>query len=301
MNRKVRIATRRSPLALVQANYVRTLLLEGNPDLNVEIIGMTTSGDRSASSPSQALSGKGDFLKELEVALLDESADLAVHSMKDVPASTPKGLHIRAIGSRADARDALIGVSALSELKPDSRIGTSSSRRRALLKHVANQTNVEPIRGNVKTRLAKLENKVVDALVLACAGLSRLGLEQRIGCYLDPTIFVPAAGQGCLAVEYRTGDEVIERIIDSLGANGISDIADCERAVVRDLEADCSVPLGVYCVQKGNDYRLHAVVLDSNGDHALRANLIDQSASRLADRATQQLIALGALELIKDS
>ncbi len=301
MGHTIRLATRRSPLALAQANHVRSLLLERNPDVGVEIVGMTTTGDRSATSPSQALSGKGDFLKELELALLDQSADLAVHSMKDVPSSTPKGLRISAIGNRADARDALIGVKSLSELSVDSCIGTSSARRSALLKHVTNRSNIKPIRGNVDTRLAKLDNREVDALVLACAGLSRLGLEQRIGCFLDPSIFVPAAGQGCLAVEFRAGDEAVKRILDPLISQAASAVADCERAVVRELQADCNAPMGVYCAHKGSIYHLYGVVLDPNGDHSVRVSLADESTSTLADRAAEQLIAMGALDLIKSA
>lgn len=301
MGHTIRLATRRSPLALAQANHVRSLLLERNSDVDVEIVGITTSGDRSATSPSQALSGKGDFLKELELALLDQSADLAVHSMKDVPSSTPKGLRISAIGNREDARDALIGVKSLSELTADSCIGTSSARRRALLKHVVNRSNIKPIRGNVETRLAKLDNQEVDALVLACAGLSRLGLEQRIGCCLEPSIFVPAAGQGCLAVEHRTDDELVKRIVDPLISQHTSAVADCERAVVRELQADCNAPMGVYCVQLGSIFQLHAVVLDPSGDHSVRVSLTDQSSSTLADRAAGQLIAMGALDLIKST
>lgn len=301
MKQKIRIATRKSKLAIQQTSYICRLIRNANPGLEVETVGVTTTGDRSASSPNSPLSGKGDFLKEIETELLDETADLAIHSMKDVPALLPDGLEVRAVAHRQDPSDALIGVSTLHNLPIDARIGTSSCRRRALLRHIFNRTDVQDIRGNVDTRLKKLEDGSYDALVLASSGLIRLGLDDKIGCRLDSSIFIPAAGQGQLAAEYRTGDEKISKIVDTLEVTESSDASHCERDIVKKLGADCTTPIGVYCKPMDQGFLVEAIVVDPSGEHSVRASCHDENLDSLANSVAESLVSMGARELFEVS
>ena len=299
MTQRIRIATRKSKLATQQTNYISRLLQKANPRLEVEIVGVVTTGDKSADQPNSPLSGKGDFLKEIESELLKENVDLAIHSMKDVPAQLPDGLAVRAVAPRQDPCDALIGVSRLIDLPAEARIGTSSCRRRALLRHVFNRTNVQNVRGNVDTRLKKLDDGSYDALILASAGLVRLGLDNRIGCRLDPTLFVPAAGQGQLAAEYRIDDRKISALMDSLEMPDASEASRCERNVVSNLSADCTTPIGVYCKPVDQEFHLEAIVVDPSGEHSVRASFHDMNPDNLAITAARSLLSMGAQELFE--
>ncbi len=284
---------------MVQARSVERMLLNDDPNLQTEIVGITTTGDRSARIPSQPLSGKGDFLKELESALLADEADMAVHSMKDVPFILPPALRIRSIGLREDPRDVLIGISSLLKLDASARIGTSSTRRQALLRHEANKTNVAPIRGNIDTRLRRLQEGEFDAIVLAAAGLNRLGLQQYVGCFLEPSIYVPPAGQGLLAVEYRENDSRVEEVLARIEDHETATVASVERAVVASIEADCTTPIGVHCQSRDGEYRVNAVVLDPQGQHSIRAQLTGGDPDSLATRAADQLLSMGARDLFQ--
>lgn len=299
MSQKVRIATRKSKLATQQTNYICRLLQNGNPGLEIETLGVVTTGDKSANQPNSPLSGKGDFLKEIELELLKGTADLAIHSMKDVPAHLPDGLAVRAVAPRQDPSDALVGVSSPFNIPANARIGTSSCRRRALLRHAFNKSNVQNIRGNVDTRLKKLDEGSYDALVLATAGLLRLGLNDRIGFRLDPSIFVPAAGQGQLAAEYRIGDNQISRLIDSLEEPGASDVSRCERDVVNILGADCTTPVGVFCVSRNQEFHIEAIVVDPSGERSVRVSCQDESPASLATTVARSLLSMGASELFE--
>lgn len=299
MTQRIRIATRKSKLAMQQANYIRILLQRSNSDLEVGILGVVTTGDRSAQGIGFQMSGKGDFLKEIETELLAETADLAIHSMKDVPAQLPDGLTVRAIGPRQDPTDALAGIDSLNNLSANATIGTSSSRRRALLRHVYNQSNVQPVRGNVDTRLQKLDQGKFDALVLATSGLLRLGLDNRIGTRLDPAIFVPAAGQGQIAVEYRHDDDRISKLVDTLEVPDASRASCCERDIVNELGADCTTPLGVYCEPIDQGFHIRCIVLDPSGEHSVSASFFDENPSKLAEKAVRSLLSMGARDLFE--
>ncbi|MCY3883449.1 MAG: hydroxymethylbilane synthase [Gammaproteobacteria bacterium] len=299
MTQRIRIATRKSKLAMQQANYIRILLQRFNRDLEVEILGVVTTGDKSAQDIGFQMSGKGDFLKEIETELFAETADLAIHSMKDVPAQLPDGLTVSAIGPRLDPTDALAGIDSLSNLPANARIGTSSSRRRALLRHVYKKTNVQPVRGNVDTRLQKLDHGKFDALVLATSGLLRLGLDNRIGTRLNPSIFVPAAGQGQLAVEYRNDDDRIKKLVSTLEVPDTSLASYCERDVVNELGADCTTPIGVYCEPIDQGFHILCIVLDSRGEHSVKVSFFDESPSKLAKKAVRSLLSMGARDLFE--
>ncbi|MEK7712196.1 MAG: hydroxymethylbilane synthase, partial [Pseudomonadota bacterium] len=204
MNR-LRISTRKSPLALWQAEHVRARLLAMHPGLEVELVKMSTEGDRILDAPLAKIGGKGLFVKELEQALLDGRADIAVHSLKDVTVTLPDGLHIPVIGEREDPRDALVSnkFDALAALPKGARVGTSSLRRTCQLRALYPQLEIVSLRGNVNSRLAKLDGGEFDAIILACAGLKRLGLGERIRAELAPEILLPAVGQGAICIECR--------------------------------------------------------------------------------------------------
>ena len=299
MKQRIRIATRKSKLAIHQTNYICRLIQNAYPELEVETVGVTTTGDKSAHDPNSSLSGKGDFLKEIESKLVNESVDLAIHSMKDVPALIPEGLAVRAVAPRQDPRDAVVGASTLRDLPTNARIGTSSCRRRALLRHAFNRTNVQEIRGNVDTRLKKLDDGSFGALVLASSGLIRLGLDKRIGFRLDSSIFVPAAGQGQLAAEYRIDDRDIAKIVHSLEVADARDASQCERDVVSKLGADCTTPIGVYCKPMDPGFHTEAIVLDPSGEHSVRASCQDENLDNLATTVAESLLSMGARELFE--
>ncbi|MCE2460695.1 MAG: hydroxymethylbilane synthase [Pseudomonadales bacterium] len=298
----LRIATRRSPLALVQANFVAARLRETDPTLQVELVEVATRGDvdqsaslvRSAGGDGEP--GKGVFIDSLRDALLDGRADIAAHSMKDVPVATADGLALTTFGPRADPRDALVArpgsrIRDLYDLAPGAKVATVSIRRRALLKSLLRDVEVAPVRGNVGTRLGRLDEGRYDALLLAAAGLDRLGLDARIAQRFDPDTFVPAPGQGALAVEYRAaGSEVRELVAREVDA----DVQRCvvaEREVARAIGADCALPLGAYCVA-GGTLRLTAFAAD---DDATRAG---DDPMALGGEVAARLDSLGARELL---
>lgn len=263
---KIRIATRASPLALAQTEQVRDLLRARAEALEFETMPMTTSGDDWSRRRGEDAFSKGMFVRELEQALLDGRADLAVHSMKDLPQTLPSGLVIAAVGRRIDARDAVVGASSLAELPAASRIGTSSLRRRQQLAAAFGELDCVPMRGNIETRLRKLADGECEALVLAAAGLQRLGLEARIKEHLPPEVCLPAAGQGALALQTRADDQ---RLIELLQTAHHAPSAECvaaERALCLGLGADCASALGAYADFEGERIRLRAVVCEAEGD-----------------------------------
>ena len=245
---RLRIATRESRLALWQANHVAALLKARYPQAEVGLVGMTTRGDQILDRPLAEIGGKGLFTKELEVALLDGRAELAVHSLKDVPMELPEGFELAAVMTRADPRDALVSVryDALEALPADAVVGTSSLRRAAQLKARFPGFRIEPLRGNLDTRLGKLGAGQYDAIVLAAAGLTRLGLAHRIRQYLDVTQSLPAPGQGMLGIEIRAGDGAVRAALAFLNDPQAALIAAAERAVSRQLGGNCKTPLAAY-------------------------------------------------------
>jgi hydroxymethylbilane synthase len=293
------IATRRSPLALWQANFVARALESAGR--KVELLPLVTQGDRILDAPLSRVGGKGLFVKEIEEALLDGRADLAVHSLKDVPTRLPDGLVLGAILEREDPRDALCAPvhRTLEALRAGARVGTSSLRRRAQLLALRPDLRVEEIRGNVGTRMAKLEGEL-DAVILAAAGLRRLGLEDRITEVLAPDRLLPAVGQGALAVEIREGDEETAELVRRLEHAETRDAVRAERALLARLEGGCQIPLAAHAEVEGDRLRLRARVGRVDGTHLLEAEAEGPRAEAEANgvRAAEDLLARGADEIL---
>ena len=291
----IRIATRNSPLARYQAERVGSLLANA-AGVRIELLGMTTQGDRQSGS---TFAGKGAFVKELEAALLDGRADIAVHSMKDVPVTLADGLAVTTVGSRADVRDALVaGGSTFDTLPEGARIGSSSLRRRMQLRFARPDLTMMDMRGNVGTRLRKLDDGEVDALILACAGLDRLELAERISQRLAVDLSLPAPGQGALAVEYPTDRSDVVKHVTAIVDPLVEKTVLAERTLVRALGADCATPLGAYAESRGAAIELTALLGDENGEHVLRVSESGEDPAELGERAAAALYALGAEALL---
>ncbi len=299
---RIRIATRRSSLALAQTDAVASQLRRLAPGLATERVEITTRGDLSAAS-DQPVQGKGAFVEALESALLDGRADIAVHSMKDMPTAQDERFALVSFGERADARDALVARApgtSLGELPPGARLGTSSRRRTALLAAFDRALDVAPVRGNVDTRLRRLDAGDFDALVLACAGLERLGLAHRIAQRIPPEVLVPAPGQGAIAVEYADRPE-LDGLIGLGTVDAVERCVAAERRLTWRLGADCATPLGATCVQNGATLRLLAAVADNNGERLLRIQCSGTDPLALGDESARRLEALGVAELLSTS
>ncbi len=266
---KIRIATRKSALALWQANYVADALRQISQVTSVELVPLTTRGDEVLDRSLQKIGGKGLFIKELEVAMEAGDADIAVHSMKDVPADMAEGFCIAALLKRANPADALVGRS-LRELAEGARVGTSSLRRRAQLMALRPDVRVEPLRGNVNTRLRKLEDGQYDAIVLACAGLERLGLESHIGETFSPEQMLPAAAQGVIGIECLENRTELPQILKQLGHAATMTTTTAERAVAKHLQADCQSPVAAFGEIDGSTVSLKALVASPNGRTIIR-------------------------------
>lgn len=300
---RIRIATRRSALALWQAEEVARILGARYPELRIEYVPLTTRGDQILDQPLAAIGGKGLFLKELQQALLDGSADIAVHSFKDVPVEPAEGLLLPVALTRGDARDALVSVhhSDLSSLPAGSVVGTSSLRRHVQLRAMRPDLRIEDLRGNVNTRLAKLDSGQFDAIILACAGLQRLGLEQRIRQSFAPTQWVPAAGQGAIAIECRERDADVRALLAPLNDPSTQACVGAERAMTRRLQGSCSVPIGAYAQLEGETLVLHGLVGDAQTGHMVRASARGSAAhpALLGEQVAAALMAQGALPLLQ--
>jgi hydroxymethylbilane synthase len=266
-----RIATRGSRLALWQANYVRRLLAE-RCELEAEIVVVKTSGDRFPDAAVGDLGAKGVFTKEIEEALLDGRADIAVHSMKDVPTEIDSRFSFPAILPRVDPRDCLISHSGtkLDELPLGTRLGTSSVRRQAQLRHYRPDLDIVPLRGNVDTRLAKLDRGDLDAIVVARAGLERLGFASRITETLSADVMLPAVGQGAIGLESRAGDPALCKRLSTLTDSQTLDAVNAERALLAELEGGCQVPVGAWARWENNTFRIEACVASPDGSDYLR-------------------------------
>jgi len=304
MKKTLRIATRKSALALWQANHVRDLLLDAHPGIDIELVKIVTQGDRILDRPLAEIGGKGLFLKELERAMLKGEADLAVHSMKDVPASMEEGLVLDAVLSRANPYDALVSRKGqlLADIPPGSRIGTSSLRRKSQLLALRPDLEVADLRGNVDTRLRKLDEGQYDAVILACAGLERLGLGERITETLQPPDWLPASTQGIIGLQCREDDAHTRSLIEPLADSDTMVVASAERSVARVLEATCQVPLAVYAVLDSGTVRLRSVVSTPDGKESIRASGEEPSvdAVALGERVAADLIKNGAGKIMSD-
>lgn len=289
------IGSRGSQLALWQSRWVQARLRELGVESSIRVI--QTTGDRVQDVALSKVGTKGLFTKEIEEALLDGSADLAVHSLKDMPTELPEGLILAAIPVREDPRDALVG-STLQRLAHGARVGTSSLRRAAQLRHLRNDLDVQTIRGNVDTRLRKLDEGQFDAIVLASAGLRRLGWEDRITEYLDASVMCPAAGQGALAIETRTGETVV-RLLDHAGTR--TQIT-AERALLSAMGGGCQVPIGAYAtLEADGGLRLTGVVVAPDGSQVIRrsAHGMANAAAELGRELGETLLMAGGRAILE--
>ena len=296
---QLRIATRQSQLALWQAEHVAAILRNRDDVSDVQLVPLSTRGDEILDRSLQKIGGKGLFIKELEVAMQENRADIAVHSMKDVPVNMPEGFCIGAVLPRANSADALVGKT-LQELAEGARVGSSSLRRAAQLKLLRSDLRIEPLRGNVNTRLAKLENGDFDAIVLAAAGLERLGLEEHISQALTPEQMLPAAAQGVIGIECLASNVELRALLAELNDPAASRTTLAERTIARILEANCQSPVAAYATTVGSVMTITALVAMPDGSRVVRDTVGGQSedAERLATQLATQLVASGAKEIL---
>ena len=300
----VRIATRKSALALWQAEFVKAELERFHADVRVELVPMSTQGDIILDTPLAKIGGKGLFVKELEQAMLDGRADIAVHSMKDVPVEFPQGLALHTICEREDPRDAFVSnnFANLSELPQGSIVGTSSLRRQCQIKALRPDLDIRDLRGNVNTRLGKLDDGQYDAIILAAAGLIRLEMESRIADYIEPEVSLPANGQGAVGIECRIDDEVTKALLAPLEHTQTRIRVNAERSMNRYLEGGCQVPIGAYALVDGEQVHLRGLVGAVDGSEILRDEVTGHvnDAEKLGIELAKKLLAQGADKILAE-
>jgi hydroxymethylbilane synthase len=299
----IRIATRQSPLALWQAEHVAERLVCAFPGLKTQLVKMVTRGDKILDAPLAKVGGKGLFVKELEQGMLEGSADIAVHSMKDMPVDFPEGLHLAAILSREDPTDAFVSnhYSMLNELPTNARIGTSSLRRQCQIKEKFPDAEVVPLRGNVNTRLAKLDADIYDAIILASAGLKRLGMANRITQSLDASVSLPAIGQGAIGIECRVDDVEINNILSALHDSEAGLCVTAERAMNARLNGGCQVPIAGFAQLQGEQIFMRGLVGNPDGSviyRAERSGGLDR-AEAIGQLIAEDLLAQGADKILQ--
>ncbi len=303
----LRIATRKSPLALWQAEHIKARLLAMYPQLTVELVTFSTQGDKILDTPLAKIGGKGLFVKELENAMLDGRADIAVHSMKDVPMEFPQGLELGVICERENPRDAFVSntYNSLSELPQGAVVGTSSLRRGCQIQNNRPDLVIRSLRGNVQTRLSKLDAGEFDAIILASAGLLRMEMDERITAFITPEESLPAGGQGALGIEWRTADNDRDREIQAMLKPLHHDItASCvlaERALNRRLQGGCQVPIACYAEREGDQLWLRGLVGSEDGKQMLRSEIRggESAAEQLGISVAEDLLAQGAGDILK--
>jgi hydroxymethylbilane synthase len=302
MQKQLRIATRRSRLALWQAEHVAALLRAAHPGLDVALVPMVTEGDRILDRALAEVGGKGLFIKELEVAMFEDRADLAVHSMKDVPAELPDGMALAAVLERADPRDAFVSgrYAGLADLPRGARVGTASLRRQCQLRHARPDLEIVQLRGNVDTRLRKLDEGQYDAIILAAAGLKRLGLDARIASLVPTEASLPAVGQGVIGIECRTGDERTRALLAPLEHAPTRTCLDAERAFAARLQGSCQSPVAGFAELDGDGLRLRGLVGEPDGSRVFtdEARGAAGEAAALGDALATRLLAAGAAPLL---
>jgi hydroxymethylbilane synthase len=300
---KIRIATRKSPLALWQAEHVKAALVAAHPQIEVELLGMTTRGDKILDTPLAKIGGKGLFVKELEVGMLEGFADIAVHSMKDVPVEFPEGLQLAVILEREDPRDAFVSnrYASLEELPRGARLGTASLRRQCQISSARPDLQILPLRGNVNTRLSKLDNGDYDAVILAAAGLKRLGFAQRIRASLPTQLSLPAIGQGAIGIECRSNDARVQQLLQPLHHNETALCVAAERAMNERLNGGCQVPIAGYATLDNHRLTLSALVGEPDGSRIIRAQLDGhaEDAAAIGKRVAESLLNQGAMEILQ--
>ena len=298
------IASRGSRLALIQAEWVRSQIEAAYSSLTVTIATIKTTGDSILDTALDKIGGKGLFTKEIERALLDGSADLAVHSMKDLPTELPDGLTLGAVTGREDPHDALVagGAVTLDSLPEGARLGTGSLRRRAQALHARPDLDVRDLRGNLDTRLRKLDRGDFDAMIVACAGLNRMGQAERITQVIPYSVMLPAVGQGALAIEVRCGDERAGKLAAALNHPATEAAVTAERAMLARLEGGCHVPIGAIAEVDNGILRIHGIVAALDGVKVIRTEEegpLDEAAD-IGTRAAERLLAMGADRLLDE-
>ena len=301
---KLRIATRKSPLALWQANYVKDLLCQAHEDLQVELISLQTKGDKILDTPLAAVGGKGLFLKELEDALLNDIADIAIHSMKDVVVELPAGLYLPVILEREDPRDVFISkkFNSLHDLPEGACVGTSSLRRQCQIRAKRPDLSIRDLRGNVGTRLSKLGDGVFDAIILAAAGIKRLGLEDNIREYLEVEYLIPAIGQGAIGVEMRINDNKTLELINLLNNESTQQCVEAERSFSRRLFGGCQLPIAAYAYIKEGTLFMQGLVGRVDGSKLIQDSVYGEPADgkTLGLQLAGKLLASGAEEILQE-
>ena len=304
MIKKITIASRESPLAMWQAEHIKTQLNLLYPDLTIQIKGFKTQGDIVLDKSLATIGGKGLFIKELEQALLNKDADLAVHSMKDLPMNIMEDFQLAAITKREDPRDALISelYNSLDDLPAGSVVGTSSLRRQSQIKAKYPHLEIRPLRGNLQTRLNKLKKGDYAAIILAAAGLIRLGLKEKITMFLETNISIPAVGQGALGIEILSGNEELHTLIKPLNDENSARCVLAERMVSRSLAGSCTVPLGAYAFIEKESLIINGFVATPDGNHFIHAETKGDKAQfySLGESLSQLLIDQGAKELLSE-
>jgi len=298
----LRIATRKSKLALWQAEFVKAELQKVHPELEVELVTFTTQGDKILDTPLAKIGGKGLFVKELEVAMLDGRADIAVHSMKDVPMEFPEGLGLAVICEREDPTDAFVSNhhKRFEDLPQGAHVGTSSLRRQCQLLAARPDLKVTSLRGNVQTRLGKLDNGDYDAIILASAGLIRLKLEDRIAQAINDDISLPAGGQGAVGIECRADDKITQALLAPLNHADTAYRVESERAMNKRLNGGCQVPIACYATLNGDTLNLRGLVGSENGDEIIRTQVSGNvaQAEQLGIEAAENLLEQGAARIL---
>jgi len=298
IKKTLRIATRKSPLALWQAEYVKARLEALHAELKVELLGMTTKGDKILDTPLAKVGGKGLFVKELEVALLENRADLAVHSMKDVPVEFPDGLGLHVVCEREDPRDAFVSnhYRSLDDLPEGARVGTCSMRRQCQIAEKRPDLKILELRGNVNSRLAKLDDGQYDAIILAAAGLKRLGMGDRIALEIPPEVSLPAVGQGAVGIECRSDDEDTLALLAPLNDPDTWTRVAAERAMNNRLQGGCQVPIAGYSELEGDQIWLRGLVGEPDGSQVVRDEVSGaiENAEQLGFELAERLLEQGA-------
>lgn len=303
MKSTLRIATRKSPLALWQAEHVKARLLAAHPGLEVELVTFSTQGDKILDTPLAKIGGKGLFVKELEIAMLEGKADIAAHSIKDVPMDFPEGLYLSTILEREEPCDAFVSnkFDSLDELPEGSIVGTSSLRRRCQLLSKRPDLQIKDLRGNVNTRLSKLDNGEYDAIILACAGLIRLEMSDRIKQRITSDWILPAVGQGAVGLEARKGDDDTLALINMLNHEDTSSRIRAERALNHQLQGGCQVPIACYAQLDGDTLHIRALVGEPDGSQIVSGEISGHrdNAETLGKQLADDLLSRGAKEILE--
>ena len=297
----MKIGTRGSQLALWQAQFVANEIQKNFPDLEIELVKISTKGDRILDSPLSKIGGKGLFTNEIESQILSGQIDLAVHSLKDLPTKIPDGLEIGAITRREDPRDCLVSkFKSLENLPPKSRIGTSSLRRRAQILNLRPDLIVEDLRGNVQTRLSKLDS--LDGIILAVAGLTRLELEDRITEFFETDRFLPAVGQGALAIEIRSNDSETRKIVETLNHEKTSIETQAERSFLDVIGGSCQIPVGVFAKIFGDQIEIDALISSIDGKKFVRDRVIGnkKNSREIGSSLADKLLLAGGSEILRE-